>query len=611
MPSSLIGLVSNGPQQTYESPFNRIAGSLMGSKSQSTWVHRENGFTCYASGSESIACSPDHSLLLALYGTVYGLDALNCQSKDSDMQCHEPSKKLLQLYLREGSEGLCGLNGHYVIMIWEKEFEKLTLINDRCGFKRFYYCQLPDSLVFASEYKAICVVPDFSNRLNEQALADLMYLGFILKDRTLFENINLLPAASVLTYCHGRLSTEKYWDYQFFQTGESILSEEEYMWLFAKKLQEAVNRRISGQKKIILPISGGLDSRTMAGMLWKSGFKGTVQAFSHGHRHCYDVKFGRKIAKRLGFNHTFLPFSGDYLAKYANKLVRLTEGNISCFAAYLMVCHDFININEADAVLTGFIGDVLTGTNVRKKLKGKTDEEIIRATFEIPLGHLEILSKCLKRRVYERVVNVTINDLKVDLPDPFYKAQYLTLSQRQRRYMALNLFCLEPLVGVIAPFIDNEFMDFILKVPLDFLEEQSLYKKMIVKYLPEVARIPHTETGLPLARSWFGEGIHWRWDRFYRYYLPRWTDRKWGNHNFKDYSHPNESIRTGSREFFLKKLKNNPFLAEYFDMDQLHNLLNDHMDGKTYQEELLCALLAFALWAEIFIDGSEPLDVTD
>lgn len=611
MTSGLIGILSNSPEKGAESLLKKMGESLLYSKGPTTCVHREKGFTWAGFGSKSLKWASAGSVVLALYGTVYDLDSLNRRSKDSDMQCHEPSKKLLQLYLQKGPKSLCGLNGHYVIMIWEKEFEKLTLINDRCGFKRFYYCQLPDRLIFASEYKAICAIPDFSDRLNEQALADLMYLGFILKDRTLFQDIQLLPAASILTYNQGRLSIEKYWDYQFFQPGESILSEEEYMWLFAKKLQEAVNRRISGQKKIILPISGGLDSRTMVGMLWKSGFKGTVQAFSHGHRHCYDVRFGRKIAKRLGFNHTFLPFSADYLAKYANKLVRVTEGNISCFAAYLMVCHDFLKMNGADAVLTGFIGDVLTGTNVRKKLKGKSDEEIIQATFEIPPGHLEILSKCLKRRVYERVENITINDLKVDLPDPFYKAHYLTLSQRQRRYMALNLFCLEPLVGVLAPFIDNEFMDFILKVPLDFLEEQSLYKKMIVKYLPEVARIPHTETGLPLARSWFREGIHWRWDRFYRYYLPRWTNRKWGNHNFKDYIHPNESIRTGSREFFLKKLKNNSFLSQYFDMDHLHKLLDAHMTGKTNQEEMLCALLAFALWAEIFIDGREPLDVAD
>ncbi len=268
----------------------------------------------------------------------------------------------------------------------------------------------------------------------------------------------------------------------------------------------------------------------------------------------------------------------------------------------MMTCQGFLNKNEPDAVLTGFIGDVLTGTNIRKKLKGKSEEEIICTTLEIPSGHLDILSKCLKGRVYERVMNVTINDLKVDLPDPFYKAHYLTLSERQRRYMALNLFCFESLVVVLAPFTDNEFMDFILKVPLEFLEEQKLYKKMIVKYLPEVARFPYTQTGRPLIPSRFREGIQWRWERFYRYHLPGWTGGKWGNHDFKEYIHPNESIRTGSRDFFLKKLKNNSFLSEYFDMDYLHNLLDAHMNGQTNQEEILCSLLAFALWGKIFIN---------
>ncbi len=332
MSSGLFGIVSNGPENRAESLLKKMVESLLCSKRKTSCVHREKGFTWTGFDGESLKWVSDRSIVLALYGIVYDLDSFNDQFEDSERPCHDPSKKLLQLYLREGPESLCGLNGHYVIMIWENDIGKLTLINDRCGFKRFYYCKLPDRLIFASEYKAICVDPDFSNKIDEQALADLMYLGFILKDRTLFEDIKLLPAATVLTYSKGRLSMRKYWDYQFFQPDENKLSEDEYISLFASKLQKAVNKRIARHRKIILPISGGLDSRTMAGMLLKSGFEGSVRTFSHGHGHCYDVRFGGRIAKRLDFKHTFLPFSGDYLEKYSVKYVQLTEGNMSLFS---------------------------------------------------------------------------------------------------------------------------------------------------------------------------------------------------------------------------------------------------------------------------------------
>ncbi len=559
-------------------------------------THLKNqNWTCYYE---------DSSLALGFLGTIYNESLNNNLSSKSIRLAHI----LADIYNKKGAETLCNLNGHYLIAVNDKIKKFFYLINDRYGFKKCYYWLNNNELIFSSDYKHICSHPDFKGHIDEQSLADFLYLGFVLEDRTFFKEIKLLPAASVLTLENGTLSINKYWDYSFHQTSRQQNGEAEYLEEFYQKFQKAVERRLAGKAEIILPLSGGLDSRALAGMVSKTGFSGKVHTFSYGHKYCYDVVYGKKMAKTLGYQHTFLPISSDYLARYAEKFVSLTGGTINCLNSHMMLFLDVFQEHESLNVITGFLGDVLTGTNFNEKWMKMNEDEIILKTFEIPVEHLNDLKYCLNKYLYERIINVTIPTIKkyfhrINAEDLFYKAHYLTLSQRQRRYVAFNLFCYEPFGDVLSPFTDNDFVDFILNLPREYLIEQNLYRKMIIKYFPEVASVPWNRTKLPLNASWLRKGLHWRWERLNRNPFVRATlGRKYAKLN-DDYLNTAEAIRTGSRDFLIEHIKNNLFLAEYFDMDRIHEMLDDHITGKSNEYGKITALLTLSLWHKLFIEG--------
>ncbi len=541
----------------------------------------------------------DNLLSLSLFGEIYDLAENNAAAR------------LAKLYRKEGIQGLAGLNGRYFIAVDDRGNDRFHLVNDRYGFKRCHYARVNDEFICSPDFASICSREGISKQPDVQALADFIFLGFVLDERTFLEEIRLLPPASILTLSEKGISIDRYWDYSFNTGNDRQANEVEYLDKFWEIIQRAVEKRLAGRSDVILPVSGGLDSRTMAGCLVKSHYPGRISAVSYGHRECYDVVYGRRIAKRLGLNHTFFPIGSDYLKRYAEKFVKITDGTISCLNAHTMIFHEAFEGRDSLSILTGFLGDVLTGTNFDKSWESLSEEDLIWKTFEVPAGHLAGLATLARKEFYERMLDGTVNGIRKHFDsapgaDPFYKMHHLTLSQRQRRYVAFNLYGYESLATVLSPFTDNDFIEFVLGLPKEMLNGQGLYKKMIVKFLPEVASVEYNKTRLPLNASDLRKGLHWRWERLVRNPLVRATiGRKYARMN-DNYLNTDQAIRTRSRDFVIKHIKNNPFLAEYFNMDRVHQMLDDHMNGKSNEYGKITALLTLALWSKMFVENEKP-----
>jgi len=71
--------------------------------------------------------------------------------------------------------------------------KEIKVFNDRYGMQRLYYFEDGESLLFASEAKAILEVRRELRTLESQGIGEFLSCGCVLQDRTLFRNIYKLP----------------------------------------------------------------------------------------------------------------------------------------------------------------------------------------------------------------------------------------------------------------------------------------------------------------------------------------------------------------------------------------------------------------------------------
>src|SRR5581483_11223182 len=99
--------------------------------------------------------------------------------------------------------------------------KQLLLAKDRMGKKPLYYSVAGDTIVFASELKAIIQHPNISRELNLDVLNEYLTFDYIPTPHTIFKNIYKLEASDFLIFKEGKIGVNQpYWQINF--TEQSI-----------------------------------------------------------------------------------------------------------------------------------------------------------------------------------------------------------------------------------------------------------------------------------------------------------------------------------------------------------------------------------------------------
>jgi asparagine synthase (glutamine-hydrolysing) len=147
------------------------------------------------------------------------------------------------------------------------------LSRDRYGMKPLYVSQQGNTFSFGSEQKAILKLPGFKRKLDKPALFEYFTFQNIFTDRTLLEDIQLLPPGNYATL---NLNSSKpvlryiqYWDYDFREPSDPA-SDKEYQEELDRLFQQAVNRQLVADVELGSYLSGGMDSGSITAIAAKS-----------------------------------------------------------------------------------------------------------------------------------------------------------------------------------------------------------------------------------------------------------------------------------------------------------------------------------------------------
>ncbi|MDO5722989.1 MAG: asparagine synthase-related protein [Flaviflexus sp.] len=140
-----------------------------------------------------------------------------------------------------------------------------------------------------------------SRELNRDAAGEFRHQGFVSGWDTLLTGVSSAPAGSALTFTDG---TVRHSYHQAPYTRDNFDgSAEEFMEVFGRLSRQAIDRLLaeSGDRQLLVPLSGGADSRFIIALLRDAGAK-NVLAYTYGLPGTSEPEISRQVARQAGFD---------------------------------------------------------------------------------------------------------------------------------------------------------------------------------------------------------------------------------------------------------------------------------------------------------------------
>jgi asparagine synthase (glutamine-hydrolysing) len=272
---------------------------------------------------------------------------------------------IAHLYEERGPDCVRQLNGMFAIALWDDRAKRLLLVRDRAGEKPLFYWLRDNTLVFASEIKALFEYPGIGRRLDQEAVSQYFFYGYFPAPRSVFSEIKKLPAAHRLVIEGGQVRVEPFWRLQEYLRSpgkprvgrgeESALVEE-----LRERVREAAVSRLVSDVPLGVFLSGGVDSSTLVALMSELT-PGNVNTFSVAfpEKAFNEEPYAGLVARRFNTRHSVL---------VADK-AKLREG--------LMILADHLDEPLADpAVIPTFLISRFARNHIKVALSGEGSDEL-------------------------------------------------------------------------------------------------------------------------------------------------------------------------------------------------------------------------------------------
>lgn len=533
--------------------------------------------------------SPDGNLWGCFFGELYNSQELHRQVNETPGGGESLAHLMLSLYQLHGADFVRELDGQFVLAIWDGERGRLILANDRFGLYPLYYTHYDRKLLFAPEVKGILADPSFERSLNLTALAEFMRFQRLLGAKTFFEELNLLPYGSCLLFEPGTdtLSVEHYWDFDQTPAWPAGAGFDEAVMETGRLLRRAVNLRADGDLRIGVYLSGGLDSRTVLGFVNRKHFP--VTTITYGVPGCRDAIYAKQIARRLRSDHHFFPKTdGRWLVNMVDFHLEVTEGFTTFVHSHagptLEPVRDLIDVN-----LTGFNGDQLLGARAMQY-----SQDAANAPDDVAFaGHMYFyynqrfcwpgITEAEEKFLYtpdfyplmrDRAFESLAYELsKLNHFDQTRRLDYFNAIHQGSRLSHLNLIYQRAFFEARYPFVDNQLMDFVHSMPVEFRLNDRLYLAVLNREIPQVTWIPRDTDEKLLTDKRLIREAHGLWQRVRRRALGRVTRMIHGD--------PENWLRYDARQWAEGILFDRRTLERgIFNPAFLRSIFDRHMSGR-------------------------------
>lgn len=542
-----------------------------------------------------------NNIYVWLDGEFYDRDKLISQI---DYPVKTDPEILLAFYQKDPSFRLLGqIDGIFAAVIYDASQQKVYLISDRRGLRYLYWTQSQDSLVWCSELKSLLGLPGYQIKIDKAAVEDFLGLRYKIGDRSWFDGVEILPAATVLTWdiTTATLEKNRYWWWTQIHPLDSTYNENELVEEIGHRFIAAVEKRSQPLERVGLSLSGGLDSRAILAAMPDQGQ--IIHAVGLGQPDCDDIILAQQVAKiKKAVFHPLEMNASNWLDSLTNYLWE-TDAYCSIIHAQIVPALQYIKQhNLYDFKLNGVPGGAhLGGTHL----------------FELDrLDYFVNIRLGLNNFAYSDNHQQAVLQRFKDYFKALGESTYILIMDNRVRSFTLKDAQLSMIDGIQTrfPFIDNELDELLYNIPPQILRENKLYEKMLLQRFPQYYKtIPWQSTGVPIGLPSLSRRI-----QATRIKAQKKLARGINKVGFKidvagigksppvsDFTDYADWLRQSpGREFYESILFAPDVLyAEYVSPDNVKEVWESHQQSKQNQADKISLILTLEIWLQQVFNG--------
>ena len=247
------------------------------------------------------------------------------------------------------------------------------------------------------------------------------------------------------------------------------------------KLKTSVASLWQGQREHVVPLSGGLDSRLILGVLLEHISAKQLHTYTYGIPGSYDFEIANSVARTIGTRHQKIPLCEEL---YSERLEKAAAKRTYCQG--ILFHHPPFSLLDrmyADALIwSGFVGDAVAGSYLESRPSRSFREAQVRHLENRVFVQSMRLNRCSDEEFLTCMApsHIGPNSLTFD--------EQVLFSEAVPKFTA-------PLVlfsgfEFVTPFINTPWMDFMFSVPNRYRFRQELMIDICLKAFPRLFNMP-------------------------------------------------------------------------------------------------------------------------
>ncbi|MDF2177295.1 asparagine synthetase B family protein [Aliiglaciecola sp. CAU 1673] len=390
-----------------------------------------------------------------------------------------------------------------IYLNWQWDGQELNASNDRYGMYPLYYAAFNGEIVISPSIFPI-LNTSVPKDLDYAALAILFRIGHVIGNDTPFRHIKVLPPNSRLRWREGKLEIQSTPVTSCFANNQR-LSYDDAVDGYLHYFRQSVSRRLPGDERFTMPISGGRDSRNILFELHRQGAtpQRCVTLRYRPPATNEDERVARLICQRLDIVHDIIDKPENWFDAVLEDiyLTNFCGGGHS----WALPLADYFREHQVTTIYDGLAGGIISSgqtldVNKDKLFREERLEELAllllnEASFE-GFNKDGLVADFYQKIDMQLAVERLVEELKRHLNTGSPALSYTFWNRTRRAVSAIPFSIMSGVDTVHCPYLDRDFFDFCTGLDAAYILTHKFHDDVIARGYPSLADLPYEDKSI-------------------------------------------------------------------------------------------------------------------